>query len=121
MGRYANRIAGGRFELDGVVHELSQNERGNTLHGGLKGFDSRVWVAIDPDPGVPSLTLRYTAPDGEMGFRGRSMTEVAYRLEERSLDVGSARSPMLRRSSTWRAMRTGTSPERAPARSTATS
>jgi len=85
IGRYANRIAGGRFVLDGVVHELSRNEGDNCLHGGARGFDTRVWEVLEASRGV--LALAYTSPDGEMGFPGTLETSVEYRLEGRELRI----------------------------------
>jgi aldose 1-epimerase len=83
IGRYANRIAGGQFTLDGVTYELPQNNGPNTLHGGLEGFDKKVWDAaeISGDDSV-GLQLSYTSPNGEEGFPGRLETRVTYRLTE---------------------------------------
>jgi aldose 1-epimerase len=76
-GRYANRIAGGAFTLDGVRHELSRNEPGATLHGGKEGFDKRDWVASHIAQGV-----RYTllSPDGDQGFPGGVIATATYAL-----------------------------------------
>ncbi len=77
-GRYANRIAGGRFVLDGREHRLSVNNGGNTLHGGADGFAARVWQA---EPEGETLLLRLVSPDGDQGFPGRLTAEVRYRLQ----------------------------------------
>ena len=86
-GRYANRIARGRFELDGVVYDqLAINNGPNNLHGGLKGFNQRVWDAEQPDNST--VVLRYTSVDGEEGFPGNLMVTVTYRLtEDNSVDI----------------------------------
>lgn len=79
VGRYANRIGGGSFVLDGRRHELTRNEGRNTLHGGERGFDKRVWDAEELPDGV---RLSLVAEDGEEGFPGRLEVSVAYTLDE---------------------------------------
>jgi aldose 1-epimerase len=79
IGRYANRIADGRFSLDGQVHRLPTNEGRNTMHGGPKGFDRRVWRVEAVE--AHRLTLGYRSPDGEQGFPGTLEVTVTYRLE----------------------------------------
>ena len=71
VGRYANRIAGARFMLDGTEVQLAANNGANALHGGLEGFDRRNWriVAIE-DGDHPAVTLAYTSADGEEGYPG---------------------------------------------------
>ncbi|MFE7747577.1 aldose epimerase family protein [Streptomyces sp. NPDC057428] len=78
VGRYANRIAGGSFVLDGHTHRVSRNEGRNTLHGGERGFDRRVWDSEEVPDGV-RLTL--VARDGEEGFPGRLVVVVTYTLD----------------------------------------
>ncbi|WP_329037024.1 galactose mutarotase [Streptomyces sp. NBC_00178] len=78
VGRYANRIAGGSFVLDGHTHRITRNEGRNTLHGGERGFDKRVWDAEEVPDGV-RLTL--VAQDGEEGFPGRLTVGVTYTLD----------------------------------------
>ena len=68
IGRYGNRIARGRFEIDGVKYQLAINNGENHLHGGLCGFDKKIWNV--GQAGTDSLTLTYCSPDGE-GFRCR--------------------------------------------------
>ncbi|EPH41282.1 aldose epimerase family protein [Streptomyces aurantiacus] len=84
IGRYGNRIAKGRFTLDGVSHQLSVNDGENSLHGGAQGFDKRVW---DVEPFTDStgvgLVLRRVSPDGEMGYPGTLRTKVTYTLTAR--------------------------------------
>lgn len=81
VGRYANRIAGGRFELDGRRIHLPLNDGLNSLHGGPDGFDRRLWQirALD-DGSTPSVTLGYASPNGEGGFPGTLSARVAYAL-----------------------------------------
>ena len=81
VGRYANRIARGRFTLDGTVYTLAINNGPNSLHGGLRGFDKVVWNArpfqVQEGQGV---TLDYTSRDGEEGYPGTVHAAVTYAL-----------------------------------------
>jgi aldose 1-epimerase len=77
-GRYANRIARGRFAIDGIEYRLETNAPPNALHGGPHGFDKVVWQADSPDGAA--LVLRYISVDGEAGFPGNLTVEVTYRL-----------------------------------------
>jgi aldose 1-epimerase len=81
IGRYANRIANGAFELDGNRYQPSANDGANALHGGPLGFDRRNWTitAIGEDP-APFVTLSYVSPDGEEGYPGRLQASVTYRI-----------------------------------------
>lgn len=85
VGRYANRIAGARFALDGIVHEVDRNEGQQCLHGGAGGFDTRIWHVVEAAGGM--LRLAYTSPDGEMGFPGDLEVRVEYRLEGPELRI----------------------------------
>ncbi|SOD86871.1 aldose epimerase family protein [Streptomyces sp. Ag109_G2-15] len=78
VGRYANRIAGGRFPLDGRTYALEPNSGPNTLHGGERGFDKRVW---DVEPVEHGLRLSRVSPDGEEGFPGRLEVTATYTLD----------------------------------------
>ena len=82
VGRFANRIANGRFSLDGTLYELQQNEGDTTLHGGEEGFSSRAWsvAATSSDARGAQVVLRYVSPDGEMGFPGALTADVSYTL-----------------------------------------
>jgi aldose 1-epimerase len=81
IGRYANRVAGGRFELDGRRIQLPVNDGPNSLHGGPDGFDRQLWrvQALDDRP-TPSVTLSYASPDGEGGFPAALSARVTYAL-----------------------------------------
>ncbi len=78
VGRYANRIADARFELDGVTYDLSANEAGNTLHGGVEGFDSRIWTPVEASS--DAITFELVSPDGDQGFPGRLTARATYTL-----------------------------------------
>ncbi len=79
IGRYANRIGGACFTLDGVHHDLPANDGPNTLHGGPGGFHTRVWDATElSGPDGPGVMLTYTSPDNEQGFPGTLKVEVTY-------------------------------------------
>ncbi|MDB5657438.1 MAG: galactose-epimerase [Cypionkella sp.] len=75
-GRYANRIAGGKFPWAGGVVQLDCNEGANHLHGGAHGFDKRIWSVLRADPQAVVFGLH--SPDGEMGFPGDLQVEARY-------------------------------------------
>ncbi len=80
IGRYANRIKGGKFSILGNAFQLSQNNGSDTLHGGNEGFDKKVWDIL---PTVdPSLTLQYVSPAGEEGFPGNLTVQLTFKLTE---------------------------------------
>lgn len=81
VGRYANRIAGARFVVDGVEHRLLANEGPNQLHGGPDGFDKRMWRCIDHGP--RHLTLALHSAHGDQGYPGELDIEVRYQIEAR--------------------------------------
>ncbi|MEV7086928.1 aldose epimerase family protein [Streptomyces sp. NPDC093085] len=86
VGRYANRIAGAAFTLDGVVHRVTPNEGPNCLHGGAYGFDRRVWEAEPVGEGTDGagrygVRLSRVSPDGEEGFPGRLAVSATYTLD----------------------------------------
>ena len=78
-GRYANRIAGAKFELDGKKYALAANNNGNSLHGGLKGFDKVVWEAA-PLASNDGVKFTHHSADGEEGYPGNLHVEVTYTL-----------------------------------------
>jgi len=83
VGRVANRIAGGRFTVDGTEHQVPVNDGAQALHGGVEGFDQRVWHAEEVGGGAgPAVRLRLVSPDGDMGFPGELLAEVVYTLSE---------------------------------------
>jgi aldose 1-epimerase len=79
IGRYGNRIGGAKFTLDGKEYKLAQNDHGNTLHGGNKGYDKVYWN-IEKQAGDSSLKLTYLSKDGEEGYPGNLNIEVVYTL-----------------------------------------
>jgi aldose 1-epimerase len=83
IGRYANRIAQGRFTLDGSSYQLSTNDGANSLHGGGKGFDRVVWTVKSVTSGpVASVVFGYRSPDGDSGYPGEVDATVTYSLDD---------------------------------------
>ena len=80
IGRYGNRIAKGKFKLDGTEYTLATNNAPNHLHGGPGGFHKAVWDAHQPNP--RTLELTYTSPDGEEGYPGTVTAKVTYQITE---------------------------------------
>ena len=85
VGRFANRIGGARFTLDGRDYPLAANDGKNHLHGGLRGFDKRIWTVEAADR--RSLTLSLASPGGEEGYPGDLAVRVSYTLSEEGLTI----------------------------------
>jgi aldose 1-epimerase len=85
VGRYANRIAGGRVELDGKFHQLTVKPGGYHHHGGAVGFNKKVWKpAFIMNNGSPAVKLEYLSVDGEEGFPGNLLVTVTYTLNDQN-------------------------------------
>ncbi|MEW6392872.1 MAG: aldose epimerase family protein [Pseudomonadota bacterium] len=86
VGRFANRIGKGRFELDGKTYQLELNNNGvAALHGGVKGFDKVVWKVLSTKSGpTASVTLGYVSPDGDQGYPGTVNATATYALDEQN-------------------------------------
>lgn len=80
IGRFGNRIANGKFAIDGTEYQLAINNGPNCLHGGLKSFDMVVWDAVQVSPQL--LELSYLSPDGEEGFPGNLTVKMTYELTD---------------------------------------
>lgn len=85
VGRYANRIGGSRFTLEGREYLLRANDGPNHLHGGLEGFDKQLWRVQEQTPS--SVTLALFSPDGQEGYPGDLEVEVTYALTGRALEI----------------------------------
>lgn len=86
IGRYGNRIANGKFKLDGTEYTLPQNDKTNCLHGGPEGFDRQIWTANQTSP--QSVELTYLSKDGEAGFPGNLNVKVTYTLtDDNAIDI----------------------------------
>ena len=84
IGRFGNRLANGRFTLDGKTYQVPLNDKSNALHGGTQGFDKHVWKAeAINSKGWVGVRLTYVSPDGEMGFPGTLHTQVTYSLNDK--------------------------------------
>ena len=84
VGRFANRIARGRFTLDGHPYQLPINDGPNSLHGGKKGFDRQLWTIVGVKQGAASasVSLRYVSPNGDQGYPGTLSTTATYTLDD---------------------------------------
>ncbi|RUP43942.1 aldose 1-epimerase [Jimgerdemannia flammicorona] len=78
IGRFANRIAFGKFTLDGTTYNLATNNGPNHLHGGLSGFDKKIWTVTVLSQDPPSIRLTHISPDGDEGYPGTLTTHVTY-------------------------------------------
>lgn len=89
IGRHANRIKKGKFEINGTEYSVGINEGANSLHGGVKGYDAKIWNAYETGTDEePALTLTLYSPDGEEGFPGNLNIAVTYTLtKENSLKI----------------------------------
>lgn len=85
IGRYANRIAGGKFSIDGQEYRLAVNNGPNHLHGGLCGFDRKIWEVVETTPA--SLEVRYLSPDGEENYPGNLMVHIRFEVEGKELKI----------------------------------
>lgn len=85
VGRFANRIAHGRFTLDGKTYSVPTNDGPNSLHGGEQGFDKVLWKVVATTRGdSASVTLEYVSPDGDQGYPGTLTATATYELNERN-------------------------------------
>ena len=83
VGRYANRLAAGRFSLDGHDFQLPQNNNGNSLHGGTVGFDKRSWRIVSVSSGpIARVVMALTSSDGDQGYPGKLEVTVTYSLDD---------------------------------------
>jgi aldose 1-epimerase len=83
VGRLGNRLAHGRFSLDGITYQIPSNDKAHSLHGGIQGFGMRVWSAeVIPPADGGGVKLTYVSPDGEEGYPGELTSEVTYRIED---------------------------------------
>ena len=85
VGRVGNRISKGKFSLDGKDYALAINNNENHLHGGIQGFNKKVWTPeITESNGLPALKLTYLSPDGEEGYPGNLNLEVTYTISNKN-------------------------------------
>ncbi len=83
LGRFANRVAKGRFVLDGKIHQLATNDGANSLHGGTRGFDRRLWTVEAVTRGTAAgVKMSYISSDGDEGYPGTLMSTAAYELNQ---------------------------------------
>lgn len=95
IGRYANRIAGGRFTLDGKTYQLTLNDKTNSLHGGTVGFDKHLWQIVEASnkAGLAKVTLRLVSPAGDQGYPGTLTVTTTYTLDDHgslTIDFGAS-------------------------------
>lgn len=85
IGRYANRIAGGRFTLDGKDYQLPLNDKTTSLHGGTTGFDKRLWevAEVSQKDGLAKVSLRLVSPAGDQGYPGTLTVTATYTLDDK--------------------------------------
>jgi aldose 1-epimerase len=87
IGRYANRIKGASFPINGKQIQVSNNKDGNILHGGFEGFDKKVWDVVEIKNDInPSITFQYVSADAEEGFLGTLTTKFSVTLHANSLE-----------------------------------
>ena len=85
VGRFANRIARGKFSIDGKAYEVPVNDGPNSLHGGAVGFDKVLWSVVGTNSGqAASVTLRYVSKDGDQGYPGTLTVDATYSLDEKN-------------------------------------
>lgn len=84
IGRTANRLGHAQFKLNGVTYQLADTGHGNNLHGGIEGFDAKLWSGLEEKN---QITFRYTSPDGEEGYPGNLYVKVIYRLLEHGVAI----------------------------------
>lgn len=83
IGRHGNRIYRGKFNINGCEYSATTNDNGNSLHGGVSGFDKYVWDVVEKDDdNNPTLILSITSPDGDQGFPGNLKVNVTYTVNE---------------------------------------
>jgi len=82
VGRYANRIAGGQFRLGNVLYQLPRNDGPNSLHGGFRGFDKRLWKMEPVESDIPAVRFSRLSPDGEEGYPGNLFASVTFSLND---------------------------------------
>lgn len=88
IGRNSNRIRNSEFTINGEKYILAKNDGENNLHGGIEGFDKKIWQAEENDSDEPSLILTLESPDGEEGFPGNAKIKVTYTItKENSLKI----------------------------------
>ncbi len=81
IGRFGNRIANGKFKIDDKEYSIASNNGPNTLHGGINGFNSKIWKTVANDGEEPSLVMTYLSPDMEEGYPGNLSLKVTYTLK----------------------------------------